>query len=61
MLVLQYLTMSGKVSIRGLGFEGRWGVHTKFEDKVRLVELSTTVPTRQANNLKVYRVKQYAK
>ena len=29
--------------------------------KVRLVELSTTVPTRQANNLKVYRVKQYAK
>ena len=53
--------MSRKGSIRGLGLGGRWGVHTKFEDKVRLVELSTTVPTRQANNLKVYRVKQYAK
>ena len=26
--------------------------------KVRLVKLSTTVPTRQANNLKVYRVKR---
>ena len=59
--------MSGKRSIPGLCPGGRWSVRTKYENKVRLVELSTTVPTRQANNLKVYhnlkvyRVKQYAK
>jgi hypothetical protein len=45
----------------GLDLGGRWGVRTKYEDKVRLVELITTVPTRQAYNLKEYRVKQYAK
>jgi len=49
--------MRKKVSIWGCALEAA-GVSAQ---KVRLVELSTTVPTRQANNLKVYRVKQYAK
>ena len=50
-----------KRSIRGCAL-GAAGVSAQSKKgKVRLVELSTTVPTRQANNLKVYRVKQYAK
>jgi len=42
----------------GLDLGGSWSFRTKYETKVRLVELSTTVPTRQANNLKVYLVKR---
>ena len=39
----------GKSFDSGLGLGGRWSVRTKYEAKVRLVELSTTVPTRQGS------------